>query len=182
MQQSDKRFVWVVIAIVGTLLAATGFFLATDTEEKAAPSWSPAVEGFLAVATPCCSEASLWDSLDQVTDDGQHARPATVAEAARWLNDWPYRKRGEENVPDEAQLGVAAQSSEIRCSGAATGPEIPHTGDDEQILKAVRRRPECQYVKWKVWNAKTGERHLNERHVVWADERGFFHGRVELWE
>jgi hypothetical protein len=181
VQQTDKRFLWAFIAIVAGLLMGIGFYLSKPAE-KTAPSWSPTTEGFLAVPTPCCSEALLWDSLDEITSDGQRARPATAAEAARWLNQWPARRRAEEAADTGEELGVAAQSSEVRCKGAPTGPEVPHSGNDEETVKALRQRPECTYVKWKIWNAETAKRYSNERHVVWADEKGFLHGRVEYWK
>lgn len=169
-----------ITIVVGALLLAVGFALSRRADK--ATSWNPAVEGFLAVATPCCTTASLWDALDKVTADGQRARPASVAEAAQWLNDWPYRGRDEHGTPGEEQLGVAAQSSEVRCVGAPTGPEVPREGDDEETLEAIRYRRECTYAKWKVWSGETAEEHLNERHTVWVDEDGFLRGRVDYWE
>jgi hypothetical protein len=181
MKQPDRRKVLAVTVVAWALVVAVGFALSRRADK--AESWKPAVEGFLAVATPCCTEASLWDSLDEVTADGQRARPASAAEAAQWLNDWPYRDRDERDTPDEGELSVAAQSSEVRCVGAPTGPEVPREGDDEETLKAIRYRRECTYAKWKVWAAQTAEeKRLNERHTVWADEAGFFHGRVDYWK
>jgi hypothetical protein len=179
MKQTDRRKVLAITIVVWALVVAVGFALSRRTDE--AESWKPAVEGFLAVGTPCCTEASLWDSLDEVIADGQRARPASAAEAAQWLNDWPYRGRDEQEAPDEEQLTVAVQSSEVRCVGASTGPEIPREGDDEKTLEAIRYRRECTYAKWKVWTAETAKEHRNERHTVWADEDGFFHGRVDYW-
>jgi hypothetical protein len=37
-------------------------------------------------------------------------------------------------------------------------------------------------AKWKVWSAETADERPNERHTVWADEDGFFHGRVDYWQ
>jgi hypothetical protein len=179
MQQTNRGLVWATTIVVGALVLAVGFFLFGRTED--AKSWDAAVEGFLAVATPCCTEASLWNSLDEVTADRQRARPASTAEAARWLNDWPYKGRNQEDASDERGLDLAAQSSEVRCVGAPTGPEVPREGDDEQTLKALRHRRECTYAKWKVWTAETADEHLGERHTVWVDEDGFFRGRVDYW-
>ena len=47
---------------VGGALFAVGFALSRRADK--ADSWTTKVEGFLAVPTPCCTEASLWDSLD----------------------------------------------------------------------------------------------------------------------
>jgi hypothetical protein len=175
----------ITIAVVALLLAV-GFALSrrADTAESAdkAESWKPAIEGFLAVATPCCTKASLWDELDTVTADGQRARPASAAEAAQWLNDWPHRSRGEHDTLDEEQLRVALQNKEVRCVGAPSGPEVRPDGDDEETLNAVHFRRECTYAKWKVWTAGTPENQPNERHTVWADEDGLFRGRVDYWK
>jgi len=145
-------------------------------------SWHPEVEGFLAVATPCCTRASLWEALDTITPDGQRARPASAAEAAQWLNEWPYRSRKDPGSSDDAQLGVALQSSEVRCTGAPAGAEIPRRDGDEETLEAIRHRRECVYAKWKVWSEETASERPNERHIVWADDDGFFHGRVDYWQ
>jgi len=165
--------------VLGGILLAAGFFLSRRADK--AKSWDPEVEGFLAVATPCCTEASLWDALDAVIGDGQRARPASASEVEQWLNDWPYRAWDEHDSLHEGTLSVAAQSSEIRCVGAPTGPEIPATGPDAQTLGAIRYRRECTYAKWKIWSAKTAEELPNERHTVWVDEEGFYHGRVDYW-
>ena len=171
----------VALAMIGgALILAVGIAL-TKRDEKAA-SWNAAAEGFLAIATPCCTRASLWDALDTITPDGQRARPASTAEAARWINDWPYRSREDRDSPLVAQLNVALQSSEVRCSGPPTGAEIPRHGDDEETLEAIRHRRECVCAKWKVWSAETANNRLNERHTVWADDDGFFHGRVDYWQ
>jgi hypothetical protein len=179
MQRTDRRTVLAVAVIGWALLVAVVFALSRRADT--AKSWKPAVEGFLAVAIPCCTEVSFWDALDTVTSDGQRPRPASAAEAAQWLNEWPYRSRDEHGRPDEEQLSVAAQTSEVRCIGAPTGPEIPRNGHDEETLEAIRYRRECTYVKWKVWGGETAEKHLHERHTVWVDEDGFFHGRVDYW-
>ena len=179
MQRTDKRKLLAIIVVVSGLLFAVGFALSRRADKK--ESWKPAAEGFVAVATPCCTEASLWDALDAVTPDGQRGRPASAAEAAQWLNDWPYRGPDEHGTPDEKPLRVAVQNSEVRCFGTPTGPEVPREGDDEETLKAIHYRRECRYIKWKVWSGETAEEHLNERHTVWVDEDGFYHGRVDYW-
>ena len=179
MQNTKRRVIWASIVTVAALLLAAGFALSRRDDK--ATSWTPAVEGFLAVATPCCTMASLWDALDALSDDGQRARPATAAEAAEWLNKWPYRDRGEHSTPDEGQLQPAAQNREVRCVGEPSGPEIHPDGDDEETLKGVLFRRECTYAKWKVWAGETAEKRPNERHTVWVDDGGFFHGRVDYW-
>jgi hypothetical protein len=100
------------------VILAVGFALSRRAgTTPSSKSWTPAVEGILAVATPCCYKASLWDDLDEVTDDGQRARPASEVEAAQWINDWPYRSRDDDDKTDEAQRLVAAQNGEVRCVG-----------------------------------------------------------------
>jgi len=94
-----------VLAILGGVVFAVGGALSNRGDKP--ESWTQPVEGFLAVATPCCSRASLWDALDAVTHDDQRARPASAAEAAQWLNDWPYRSREEHDRADEEELSVA---------------------------------------------------------------------------
>lgn len=169
------------ITVVGmAILVAVGFAVSKDADTE--KSWKPEVEGFLAVATPCCTRASLWDDLDTVTADGQRARPASAAEAAQWLSEWPYRSRDEHGTADEEQLRIAAQSREVRCTGPPSGPEVPQRGDDEETLKALYFRRECTYAKWRVWTPGTAESHPNERHTVWVDEAGLFRARVDYWK
>jgi hypothetical protein len=181
MKTANKRMVVALaIAIGGALILAVGIAL-TKPDEKAA-AWNAEAEGFLAVATPCCTRPSLWDALDETTPDGQRARPASAAEAAQWLNDWPYRSREDFDSPDEPRLHVAVQNSEVRCTGPAAGDDIPRHDRGEETLKALQHRPECVYTKWKVWSAETADERPNERHTVWADEDGFFHGRVDYWQ
>jgi hypothetical protein len=180
MQRTELRVILAVTIAIGAILFAVSLALTGPADE--AESWKPAAEGFLAVATPCCTEASLWNALDTVNADGQRPRAATVAEAAQWLNEWPYRSRDEEGTSAKEELGTAMQGSQVRCVGAPTGPELaPRDGDDEWTLKAVRYRRECSYVKWKVWSGDTAQEHLHERHAVWFDEDGFYHGRVDYW-
>lgn len=180
MKTTNKRIA-LALALVTVVLLLVAGIRTTKRGENKAPSWSAAGEGFLAIATPCCSSASLWDSLEEVTDDGQRARAATVAEAVRWLDTWPYRSRDDRDVPVEQQFRPAAQSSEVRCKGASTGGAIPQRGNDEETLQAVRKRRECVYTKWRAWTSDTPAERLNERHTVWADENGFLHGRVDYW-
>jgi hypothetical protein len=179
MSTANKRMLVALAAIGGVLILSVGIAL-TMRREKA-ESWNAAHEGFLAIATPCCTHASLWDALDTMTPDGQRARPASAAEAAQWLNDWPYRSREDHDSPQETQLSVALQNTEVRCVGPPTGGEIPQHDDDDETLEAIRHRRECVYAKWKVWSVETANEHLNERHTVWADDDGFFHGRVDYW-
>jgi hypothetical protein len=184
MEKTNKLLMLGLILAVGGILFAVGFVL-SKRAEQGPDSWTPKAEGFLAVPTPCCSEASLWDSLDEQSEDGQRPRPASAEEAAVWLNQWPYRRRdgGGAAVPtEEESLQVAAQSNEVRCVGAATGPDIPAHLPDEQILGAIRSRRECTYAKWKVWSGETAEQRPNERHTVWVDDAGFYHGRVDYWK
>jgi hypothetical protein len=79
------------------------------------------------------------------------------------------------------QPPVALQNSEVRCVGAASGPDVPQTGNDEQTVARLRDRRECTFAKWKVWTAETAAGRPNERHTVWVGEDGFFHGRVDYW-
>jgi hypothetical protein len=144
---------------------------------KVAGSWSTGDEGFLAVATPCCSRASLWDSLDTVSPDGQRARPAVPAEAAGWLNEWPYHSRGDRDGSGVAELRVALRGRTVKCQGAQGFGTIPK--QDEDVLRTLRGRRECEYTKWQAWTGGTSIGQPPERHVAWVDEDGRFQGRVE---
>jgi hypothetical protein len=166
-----------VVAAALVIGVGTAWILQEDEPEA---SWQPIAEGFLAVATPCCTEASLWDSLEAVTSDGQRARPATAAEAVLWLDDWPYRQRLDDR-PTPTTLQMAAQSSEVRCIGPPTGAAIPRRGNEVETAEALKRRRECTYAKWKIWSDATAGEHPNERHTIWVDEDGFYHGRVDYW-
>jgi hypothetical protein len=179
MKTPNRRMLVALAVVAGTLILVGGLALILRGEK--AESWKAVAEGFLAVATPCCTEASLWDALDITTPDGQRARPASASEAARWLNQWPYRNEREDDRSEEAQLSVSLQNSEVRCVGPATGGKIPQRGRDEETLETIRHRRECVYAKWKVWSGETAEERENERHTVWADEDGAFHGRVDYW-
>ena len=181
MKTANKRIV-MVLAIIGGGALILAVAIALTKPDERAEAWNAEAEGFLAVATPCCTRASLWEALDTITPDDQRARPASAAEAAQWLNDWPYRSREDFDSPDQARLHVAAQNSEVRCTGPPTGGEIPQRGQDEETLDAIGQRRECVYAKWKVWSAETADERPNERHSVWADEDGFFHGRVDYWQ
>ena len=91
MQHTHSRKVVVIaLALIGAL-SAIGFALTRGSD--GARSWKTHADGILAVATPCCSGASLWESLDTERDDGNRPRPANAEEAARWLNEWPHRSR-----------------------------------------------------------------------------------------
>jgi hypothetical protein len=150
---------------------------AADTPEGNQSPWTAEHEGFLAVATPCCSEASLWDSLDEKSSDGQRARPASAAEAADWLNSWPYLTREEREGSPERDLRVAMQGNEVRCYGGERfGSKPPR---DEDVLNSLQDRTNCEYSKWKAWSPDTGQGRLPERHTVRADEDGHFHGQVK---
>jgi hypothetical protein len=179
MHLADKRMTVGVVLVVASALIAVALFLtrAPSGEE----SWKPHAEGLLAVPTPCCTEATLWDSLDQVSDDEQRPRPATAEEAARWLNTWPYRARGEGAEPSEPPLGVGVKNQEVRCIGQPSGPDIVPGRNDEYTLEAVRLRRECVFTKWRVWDDETVERRPNERHTIWAGDDGFFRARVDYW-
>ena len=179
MQRSDKRVVWGTTLGVGVTLFAIGFVLSAPADE--AVSWKPAAEGFLAVATPCCTQVSLWGALDEVTDDGQRARAALAEEAARWLNEWPYRSRDERDAPREWLLRAAMENSEVRCVDVPAGREVVPRGDDVTTLEEIRYAPGCTFIKWKVWSTKSEPKLPNERHTVWVDEDGLFHGRVDYW-
>ena len=183
MKAAHKRSLVALVAVVA-IIAGAAFAIggALPNRDGKAESWTQPVEGFLAVATPCCSRASLWDALDVVTPDKQRARPASAAEAARWLNDWPYRSREEHDNADDEALNVAAQSGEVRCLGKPSGPEVPQKGDDAETLSAVHFRRECTFAKWKVWDKQSAGGRMNERHTVWVDEHGLFHGRVDYWK
>lgn len=172
----------IVLSVVGAALLVA---LATVLVQRASreEAWSTEVEGFLAVPTPCCSEATIWKDLDRISEDGQQARPATPAEAARWLNTWPYREREavDEDGEPEQPLLIAVQNTEVRCVGKPTGAEVPQHGDDAETVRALRRRQECVFTKWKIWSEENTEPPSDERHTVWADEEGRFHGRVDYW-
>jgi len=96
MERTDRRVIFAVTIVAGALLSAIGFALSRPADQP--KSWKPVVEGFLAVPTPCCAKADLWDALETVTADGQRARPAFAAEAAQWLDDWPYRSRDDPEI------------------------------------------------------------------------------------
>jgi hypothetical protein len=152
---------------------------ATDESKPsdAAGSWSTEDEGFLAVATPCCSRASLWDSLDAVSPDGQRARPVLPDEVVGWLNAWPYRSREDRDGSGDTELRVAARGRLVKCRSRQAFGKVPN--DDEDVLRRLRDRRECEYSTWKAWTEETSAGHLAERHTVWVDEDGNFRGRVE---
>jgi len=174
-----KRYKGILIAataIVATALVAIGIAIMSKPEP---PSWRPEAQGPLGIVS---SNGSLGDRVDIVPENGAQLQPATAAEAAEWLNRWPYRSRAGRRPPaDEERLSVGAQSAEVRCSGPPVEPSIVPDGDDAGTLAAIRRRQECEYAKWKVWSGETAESRPNERHTVWADEAGRFHGRVDYW-
>lgn len=179
MQRTNKLAILAVAGTIAGLLVVAGFAMTMHVD--APKSWKPAAEGFLAVATPCCTEASLWDALDAALEDGQHARPASTAEAADWLNAWPYRPREKKESQEDSAPPVAMQGDQVRCIGAFAGSDVPRRGDDEETLDALRGSPGCAYVKWKVWTQGEAKARLNERHAVWVDDKGFFRGRVDYW-
>ena len=186
MSRERKAAYWVVAILV--LGMAVGLFFLMNSEKEApqsdppAETWEAKTEGFLAVATPCCTRASLWEDLDATTPDGQKARPATAVEVIEWLNAWPYRTRQQLDESEETEvLTVAAQSTEVRCTGKPTGDKVPQRGNELETLDAIGKRRECTYAKWKVWSGETAARRPNERHTVWVDEAGFFRGRVDYW-
>lgn len=175
MKRTDKRLLAAATVAVSSALVVVGFVLWRPNDDS--ESWEPAAEGFLAVATPCCSEAHLWDELGSTDQDGQRARPASAVEAAGWLNSWG----GGSNSAAAQEPRVAAQNIEVRCVGKPTGEPIVPNGNDVETIHAIRRRPECMYSKWKIWISETAEGRPNERHTLWIDEDGFFHGRVDHW-
>ena len=79
----------VLITCTAVALAGAMAFLAWKRADDDVTSWKPTAEGFLAVETPCCTSASLWESLDDVRSEGQRARPATAQEVAEWLDQSP---------------------------------------------------------------------------------------------
>lgn len=180
MRQETRRKAILLAVIAAALIVALVIVLRGRRENK--QSWEPVVEGFLAVATPCCYRASLWGSLEDVAADGQRARAATAAEAADWLNTWPYRSREADSVFDEEELSLAAQSNEVRCIGPQTDERVPRRGDDVETLEALRKRRECSFAKWKIWSGETAKQRPHERHTVWVDEQDRFRGRVDYWQ
>ena len=172
------------VTILGVLIAGTAIalFLRGRADEATAPDasaspWSVVDEGFLAVATPCCADASLWDALDTTTPDDQRARPASAAEVADWLNRWPYRSRDEADGSPEEQLRVAARGSDVRCFDGKGFGDRPALEAD--LVRALQQRSECEYSRWQAWTPATANGRLPERHTVWADADGHFHGRVK---
>ena len=180
MLRTDRHVILAITVVAGALLFAVGFSLSRPTHRP--KSWKPAAQGLLAIATPCCTKVSLWEELEGLSDDGERARPASPTEAAEWINEWPYRLREEQSAAGETEFHLASRGSEVRCAGEPSGPEIRPDGDDTETMRAVRFRRECTFVKWKVWSAETAEELPNERHMVWVDEDGFFHGRVDYWQ
>jgi len=70
----------------------------------------------------------------------------------------------------------------VKALGKPSGPEVPQEGDDAETLRAVHFRRECTFAKWKVWDKQSAGGRMNERHTVWVDEDGLFHGRVDYWK
>ena len=164
-------------------LAATGAALAVAAvitlvnRDSDGESWQSDSEGFVAIASGGSAEIGLWKTLNTETPDGKPLRPASVDEVAQWLDAWPYHARD-----GDEPLSVALQSSEVRCSGAASGEGLRPGSDDRETLVALRDYPGCTYARWRVWSGETADRYLNERHTVWTDAEGFFHGRVDYWK
>jgi len=182
MVTKHRRTILIIIALISLAAGAAAAFFFFDGRGGSGERWRTEVEGLLAVPSPCCTEATLWDSIEDVSDDGQRPRPATAEEAALWLNTWPYRERGEKANPDEPSLAIRIKNEEVRCTGEPTGPDVvPRTGGDAYTLEVVRLRRECVFTKWRVWAPETAEWRMNERHTVWAGEDGFFRGRVDYW-
>lgn len=182
MSSRDRHRGKLLAAVVLCAAAGVALVLFARTETGlGAEGWQPEAEGLLAVPSPCCVDAALWKSIDEVSKDGQRPRPATAAEVALWINTWPYLPRGEERDAAEPPLKVGIKNSEVRCTGTPSGPDVPQTGDDAYTLESVRLRPECVYTKWRVWAPETASTRRNERHTVWAGDDGFFYGRVDYW-
>jgi hypothetical protein len=154
MARTHNRLLPATTIAVGCAVFVIGFVL--SQRDNDAPSWKSVADGFLAVPTPCCTEADLWNELDTTREDGQRGRPASAEEAAEWLDAWRDGAEGE--LTEELQ--VAAENQEVRCVG----------------------KPECSYAKWRIWSSETAERRHHERRTVWVDEAGFFHGRIDHWK
>ncbi|MEM9729416.1 MAG: hypothetical protein AAF997_12575 [Myxococcota bacterium] len=166
---------------IGTLVFALGVGAGVWYRSQGETAgWHPSAEGFLAVATPCCEAASLWDDLRTETHDGQRGRAVTVSEAAAWLDTWPYREREDETTVGAQGVAVALRSEEVRCVGAARADDVP-LGDDTTTLESLRGRQGCSFARWQVWAEPTAAELPHERHTIWADEDGLFHGRVDHW-
>ena len=179
MKRWNSRALVVATFVAIGAAVGTGFALGGNGN---APTWTTHAEGLLAVPSPCCTDATIWRSLDEISDDGQRPRPASAAEAAAWIDRWPHAPRGELAHEHGAPLEVRIKNSEVRCTGTPSGPEIFDTGNDVHTLEAVRLRNECVFTKWRVWSEATAETRLHERHTVWAGDDGFFRGRVDYWE
>lgn len=179
MRTGSKRAL-IAIGIVGAI--SIGIWGVQSTRHKEEPAtWRGEQEGFLAVAAADGARVGLWSDLGTTKANGQGARPATAAEAVTWIDTWPYQSPKDDESADERELHVAARSREVRCTGAPTGESVPQRGDEEETLEALRGRLECTYAKWMIWSGETAKERLNERHTVWADELGRFHGRVDYW-
>lgn len=162
----------VVAALVGVGV------IVIQKRQQQPPSWQPGAEGLLAVADV---DTARSNRIRVVPEDESQVQPATAAEAAEWLNSWPYHAQGERLAEDEAPLRVGAQSAEVRCSGPPKEPAIVPDGDDVGTITAIQRRRDCEYVKWKAWTGETANVRDNERHTVWVDDAGRFRGRVDYW-
>ena len=174
------KSVLIAIGIAGA--ASLGAWaLLSGSDDQGPEEWKAAHEGFLVVAAPDGVSVELQGDLAAENSNGRSARPATAAEALIWMDAWPYRAPGASESPVVEGLHLAARSREVRCTGAPTGEPVPQRGNEEETLEALRARLECTYAKWMVWSGETAHTHPNERHTVWADERGRFHGRVDYW-
>jgi hypothetical protein len=176
MARTHNRLLPATTIAVGCAVFVIGFVL--SQRDNDAPSWKSVADGFLAVPTPCCTEADLWNELDTTREDGQRGRPASAEEAAEWLDAWRDGAEGE--LTEELQ--VAAENQEVRCVGKPTGPAIFPSAEDTETLETIQRKPECSYAKWRIWSSETAERRHHERRTVWVDEAGFFHGRIDHWK
>ena len=124
MQRIDRRKLFPIVAIGWALLVRVGFASSRGPDKE--ESWKPAAEGFLAVPTPCCTKASLWDALDAVTPDEQHARPASAAEAAHSffharVDYWRWRKEAELlvscfTIPSGGETRTSVGWNRARCA------------------------------------------------------------------
>jgi len=172
MSIGSKRTL-IAIGMIGVVsIGVWGIQSASQT--RATESWTRTQEGLLAVAPSSGSIASLRNDLSK-------ARPATAAEAVTWINTWPVRTPDQGESLEETELDVAARSREVRCTGTPTGDTVPQRGDEEETIQAIQKRRECTYAKWMVWSGNTADERPNERHTVWVDEHGRFHGRVDYW-
>jgi hypothetical protein len=177
MLSKRKQAIAVVIMLSVIAVVAATAIVQTEAEE----GWETGREGLLAVPYPCCTDATLWSSIDEVREDGQRPKPATAAEAAAWINTWPYRVGTEDPTSRESAPRSKVRNTEVRCTGIPVDPELAWNGNDTYTLEAIRFKRQCVFTKWRVWAGDQSSNPPNERHTVWAGDDGFFYGRVDHW-